>query len=135
VPDETQPGHHGERGAQHDQHLGGVNQRVRLRDPVPGHRFAEEHHVGLQPAATLGAVGQYEVVPLLDHRVTVRSQLGVFQPGRRGKIGVELSQPMLHHQPGRESLAVQADHPGDVAVQVDHPAAARGLMQSVHILE
>ena len=70
----------------------------------------------------------------LHHGVAVRPQLGVLQPGGRRDVGVERGEPTLHRRPAATAAAVQADHRGDVAVQVDHRAAAGRLVQAVDVL-
>ncbi len=134
VPDVAQARHHGQRGPEHHQRAGALDQRVAGLGPRGRHVLAEEHHVRLERAPARRAVDHPEGLGrrIGEGRVTVRFDRRRWQ----APAGIGRLEPALQVHPRRALPAGQADDPVQAAVEFGHLGRrrARGLMQAIDVL-
>ncbi len=134
--DEAEAAHHGQRGAGHQQRAARLRQSVdggvAALDAGRGHVLAEEHHVGLEHPAAVGARRHGEGAGVVEVDVAVGTDLGRGVP--LGEPRVQRRQPRLQRRPRRRHPAVEADDVRDPAVQGDQAPGSGRLVQAVDVL-
>src|SRR4029453_12525454 len=68
------------------------------------------------------------------YRIAVGTQFGMLQPLRLIDLRVDPPKAALQLASGRTITTVQADHGGDITVQVDHAPATRSGVQPIDVL-
>ena len=120
MPYETQPRHHSQRRAQDHQDLRPFHERVRGLDPSFRHRFAEEHHIGLESTAALQTTDQLELLPFASDGIAVRPQFGMPEWRGSSRSGCTFDRRCCTSLRAERSPHSRQSDGGDVPVQIDH---------------
>jgi hypothetical protein len=126
-------GVHAQRGAEHEQRVGGVGQRAAGRDAGLGDRVAEEHDVGLEQVRVAAQTARdHEAGDIGFGELDVAVGADVVAAGM--KMRVELAGPRVQRGSPAACAAAQADHGRQGPVELHDVATTCRLVKPVDVL-